>query len=514
MIAKKLVLAGLFAMLACMATPALAKTVSGSQSSSSEPAPANGVRLAQAREVDVYYDDYGRRVVVDAHTGQVIDVLPPRRRPHAGYGRGIVQGDVERYDRDRPFARDDERGEDDGFYRDEPDDLAPLHPRGGVIERPAPPPQMSRQGEAPRFEETQPGVYEQAPATKPRTEPNADLGEGDNGVKPPSRLATREAPLDESTDGQQRPIDRLQPPAATPPVSREPFVDSAPALGPIISTEAVAQLQILLDRAGASPGVIDGKFGENVRNALVSYKEITGRTLNTGDAQAIKAALDASGGPAFTSYTITNEDAAGPYVASVPADYSAKAKLDKLGYSSVAEMLAERFHMDEDYLKKLNPSANFSRPGTVLRVASVGAPVKGPVARIVANKKLGEVLAYDGDGKLIASYPSTIGSTDTPSPSGTVKVERVAFNPTYTYNPKINFKQGHNDKVLTIPPGPNGPVGSVWIALSKPTYGIHGTPEPSKIGKTNSHGCVRLTNWDAQELAKMVSPGVWVQFVD
>ncbi|MGN6469280.1 MAG: L,D-transpeptidase, partial [Rhizobiaceae bacterium] len=208
------------------------------------------------------------------------------------------------------------------------------------------------------------------------------------------------------------------------------------------------------------------------------------------------------------------EDAAGPYVASIPSDYGAKAKLDRLGYSSVSEMLAERFHMDEGYLKRLNPNANFNRPGTVIRVANVGDPVKGTVARIVANKKLSEVFAYDADGKLLASYPATIGSTDTPSPSGTVKVESVTLDPTYTYNPKINFKQGDNDKVLTIPPGPNGPVGSVWIALSKPTYGIHGTPDPDKIGKTNSHGCVRLTNWDAQELAKMVSPGVWVQFVD
>jgi lipoprotein-anchoring transpeptidase ErfK/SrfK len=150
----------------------------------------------------------------------------------------------------------------------------------------------------------------------------------------------------------------------------------------------------------------------------------------------------------------------------------------------------------------------------VIRVANVGAPRTGTVARIVANKKLETVFAYDGDGKLIASYPATIGSTDTPSPSGTVKVVSVTLDPTYTYNPKINFKQGNNDKVLTIPPGPNGPVGSVWIALSKPTYGIHGTPDPDKIGKTSSHGCVRLTNWDAQELAKMVSPGVWVQFID
>src|SRR5690606_610557 len=174
----------------------------------------------------------------------------------------------------------------------------------------------------------------------------------------------------------------------------------------------------------------------------------------------------------------------------------------------------ERFHMDEDYLKSLNPQANFKRPGTIIKVANPGKPVEGEVARIVADKSLEQVQAYNAEGDLIAAYPATIGSTDTPSPTGTHAVDRVAFDPEYTYNPKINFKQGSNDGVLTIPPGPNGPVGTVWIALDKPTYGVHGTPEPSTIGKTSSHGCVRLTNWDAQELAKLVKPGVTVEFVD
>jgi lipoprotein-anchoring transpeptidase ErfK/SrfK len=148
----------------------------------------------------------------------------------------------------------------------------------------------------------------------------------------------------------------------------------------------------------------------------------------------------------------------------------------------------------------------------VLKVANPGANVTRQVASIIADKGREQVRAYDAAGRLVVSYPATIGSTDTPSPTGTVSVERIAINPEYTYNPKINFKQGENDKVLRIPPGPNGPVGSVWIALSKPTYGIHGTPDPSKIGKTNSHGCVRLTNWDAQELAKLVKKGVTVEF--
>jgi lipoprotein-anchoring transpeptidase ErfK/SrfK len=136
------------------------------------------------------------------------------------------------------------------------------------------------------------------------------------------------------------------------------------------------------------------------------------------------------------------------------------------------------------------------------------------VSKIIADKSRKQVFAYGPMGELVAAYPASIGSADTPSPSGIHLVARVALNPDYTYNPKINFKQGSNTKVLTVPPGPNGPVGTVWIALDKPTYGIHGTPDPSRIGKTQSHGCIRLTNWDAQELAKMVKPGVTVEFVD
>jgi lipoprotein-anchoring transpeptidase ErfK/SrfK len=278
--------------------------------------------------------------------------------------------------------------------------------------------------------------------------------------------------------------------------------------------EDVAALQILLDRGGASPGVVDGKFGSNVDKAIVAYNSITGQNLKSTDTAGIKQALAATGGDPFTTYTLTAADVAGPFVASVPEDYGEKAKLDKLGYTSTSEMLAERFHMDEGYLKSLNPEANFGRVGTIVRVANVGAPVTTKVARIVADKPGKQVRAFDADDKLVAVYPATIGSSDTPSPTGTHEVARVAFDPEYTYNPKINFKQGQNDKILTIPPGPNGPVGSIWIALDKPTYGIHGTPEPSTIGKTESHGCVRLTNWDAQELAKIVKQGVTVEFME
>ena len=276
----------------------------------------------------------------------------------------------------------------------------------------------------------------------------------------------------------------------------------------------VADLQVLLDRMAASPGAIDGRFGSNVEKALAAYRDITGQILQASDREAIEQALAETGGDAFTTYEITPKDAAGPFIASVPADYGSKAKLDSMSFTSVSEMLAERFHMDEAYLIALNPDAVFGRPGTLIKVANTGANASTPVDHLVADKAMKQLRAYDSIGRLVAAYPATIGSSDTPSPTGTHQIARVVTNPGYTYNPNVNFKQGENNQILTIPPGPNGPVGTVWIALSKPTYGIHGTPDPSKIGKTASHGCIRLTNWDASELAKLVRPGVQVSFAD
>lgn len=292
-----------------------------------------------------------------------------------------------------------------------------------------------------------------------------------------------------------------------------PQFPSATAIGKKTSAEVTA-LQVFLDREGFSPGVIDGKKGSNVTKAIEAWQLATGETLDPNDTDAIVERLHLNGGMPFTTYEITPADAAGPYVASIPEDYAHKAALPALAYTSTTEMFAEKFHMDEAYLKEMNPGVDFTIPGTIIKVINVGEPKKGKVSKIIADKGRKQVLAYDATGALIAAYPASIGSADTPSPSGIVTVERIALNPNYTYNPKINFQQGANDKVLTLQPGPNGPVGTVWIALSKPTYGIHGTPDPSKIGKTQSHGCIRLANWDATELAKMTSQGVTVEFVD
>ncbi|MGR9553126.1 L,D-transpeptidase family protein [Rhizobium leguminosarum] len=274
---------------------------------------------------------------------------------------------------------------------------------------------------------------------------------------------------------------------------------------------AIVRLQVLLDRAGASPGVIDGLSGENVNKAVAGFEAMNDLPVDGRLDAEVVSRLEGNA-PIVESYVVSADDAKG-LVDKIPEDYGEKAKMQSLGYTSVAEKLSERFHMGIDLVNALNPTSQFA-PGDTVWVVTPGPPREGKVKTIEANKKTGQVLAFAGDGSLLAVYPATIGSEDNPAPSGKHKVKGVARMPVYRYDPKRNFKQGKNDKVLTIPKGPNGPVGTVWIDLTEPTYGIHGTPEPKLIDKVGSHGCVRLTNWDAEELAGMVKPGVLVVFVN
>lgn len=274
---------------------------------------------------------------------------------------------------------------------------------------------------------------------------------------------------------------------------------------------AIVHLQVLLDRAGSSPGVIDGFYGENVSKAIAGFEAMQKLPVDGKPDAEVVARLQ-NDLPVMKDYAITEEDAK-DLVRSIPKDYAEQAEMKNLGYTSMTEKLAERFHMDEDLLKAVNPSSEF-KPGDTVTVADSGGPREGLVKRIEARKSTGQVFALAEDGTILAVYPATIGSEDNPSPSGTHKVNGVARQPVYEYNPKINFQQGKNKQKLTLPSGPNNPVGTVWIDLSEPTYGIHGTPEPSLIDKAGSHGCVRLTNWDVEELGKMVKPGVMADFTN
>jgi lipoprotein-anchoring transpeptidase ErfK/SrfK len=318
---------------------------------------------------------------------------------------------------------------------------------------------------------------------------------------------------------------------------------------------ATLQMQILLDRAGFSPGIIDGNWGINASKALQAFrvangmdstaasgmmsdssmktdsaaakpagaKKSTSRTATTSKAkttsidqatyQSLMTAAQST--PLITTYQVTADDVKGPFV-QVTGNVYQQAKLDCLCYSSPAEALAEKFHTSEQMLKQLNPGVDLKSvtAGTSIQVPNVAqepAP-SGAIAKLVISRKGYWTHAVDASGKIIAHFPSTLGAGYDPSPTGDFKVTNIAHNPAFNYQPSLMAEVPDTKPTAKLKPGPNSPVGVVWMALSKPHYGIHGTAAPETIGYANSHGCVRLTNWDAERLASMIKPGTPVQF--
>jgi lipoprotein-anchoring transpeptidase ErfK/SrfK len=281
------------------------------------------------------------------------------------------------------------------------------------------------------------------------------------------------------------------------------------------ATPAGVRLQVLLDRALFSPGEIDGKFGENARKALRAYAEAQQLPSSDDVTDAVWKKLATDDRPVIANYTIEEKDVAGPFLQKLPAKMEAMKDIPKLAYTSPREGLAEKFHMSEDLLAALNPGERFDRAGdriVVVDTASDEHPEKA--GRVEVDKNRQAVKLFDKSNALVGVYPATVGSEEKPSPSGTLKVTEIDRNPTYRYNPAYHFKGVHSSKPFTIRPGPNSPVGTVWINLSAEGYGIHGTPSPGKVSKAESHGCVRLTNWDAERVAARVSKGTPVAFVD
>ena len=372
----------------------------------------------------------------------------------------------------------------------------------------------------------------------------------------------------EPTTAQASPADPL--------LSRDP-AGNAP-LDPALADDKprpVMQAQVVLDRLGFTPGVVDGESGLSTRNAIRGF-QLAGNLEQSGELdEPTKRALSQwSNIPATRVVTIPADFAAGPFYATPDAPED-QAKMTALTYESLDEKLAERFHTTVAVLKELNPGglpagmsgqggttpspsatptpsptpsasgtaftprpgpASFFRAGQQIRVPNVGADQTDPrtvddgswlatlrmlgvgttqpkADKIVVDKSAGTLLAYDAAGKVVAAFTATMGSTNDPLPLGNWKILGKAFNPPFHYNPKLFWDAKASDEKAKLPPGPNGPVGVVWIDLSKEHYGIHGTPNPETIGRAESHGCVRLTNWDAARLAQMVSGSTKVSFV-
>ncbi|HKE26537.1 MAG TPA: L,D-transpeptidase [Bryobacteraceae bacterium] len=275
------------------------------------------------------------------------------------------------------------------------------------------------------------------------------------------------------------------------------------------SGSAVIRAQILLARAHFSCGQVDGSFGTNLEKTVAAFQNERHLPASGAMDSDTWAALNADRAPLLIHYVISDEDQKGPFV-QVPKDMMKQAELPHLGYSSPLDELSERFHSSPDLLKSLNPGADFSKAGADLTVPNVLVMPPGGASsatRVVVSKSESSVRAYDGRGKLLAFYVATIGSQHDPLPVGDWKIVGVTHDPVFHYNASLFWDARNPDDHAEIQPGPRNPVGLVWMDLSKQHYGIHGAPDASLIGHAFSHGCIRLTNWDALELASMVKPG-------
>jgi lipoprotein-anchoring transpeptidase ErfK/SrfK len=289
----------------------------------------------------------------------------------------------------------------------------------------------------------------------------------------------------------------------------------------------ILAVQVMLDRSRFSTGALDGIWGENTRKAVQWFQRAHHLdTTGIVDEPTLARLRESAGdGALVVSYEVTAEDVEGPFTA-IPSDVYDQERLDCLCYRSPREMLAERFHSSPELLDALNPGVALGavRAGTTIAVPAVrpflladlatDSATRSNIAEIVISKSHFWLQARDAEGRIVFHFPSVLGSAYDPSPTGEFRVERVAWRPPFHYQPTLFHEVPDSEPEALLPPGPNSPVGVVWMALSKPHYGIHGTASPHTVGHTSSHGCVRLTNWDAAMLGRYVTAGTPVHFVD
>ena len=309
---------------------------------------------------------------------------------------------------------------------------------------------------------------------------------------------------------------------------------------PVADARQTIAVQVALDRAGFSPGEIDGRGGPKTRQALMEFQKSAGLQPSGMANEETIAALQVAPDP-VVSYTITEQDAAGPFIDRMPKDMMESAKLEALTYTSALERLAEKFHSSQALLATLNRGAKWtageqinvpnvepfelpSKPAATQGVkATAGAqpaagtkpaagakPAAASALEVIISGDTKSLTVRDTGGKILMYAPVTVGSEKDPLPAGEWKVVGVSWNPTFNYNPDLFWDADPTHAKAKIPAGPNNPVGVVWVDINKEHFGLHGTPEPSTIGRTESHGCIRLTNWDAVKLGRLVSPGTKV----